>query len=131
MGDIQTTNAVFYNDIREIILNARSNAVRSVEFTRLMMYWYLGERIFVEEQRGQNRAEYGDYLIRDLSKKIEAEIIMTATRNCRMKTLPLAYCSVPQKMTCWRKSLCRKTTRIFYRANTSFTCHQRMTCSKK
>jgi hypothetical protein len=25
-----------------------------------MMYWQLGERIFVEEQRGENRAKYGD-----------------------------------------------------------------------
>ena len=73
MCDMKITSAVFFNDIREIILNARSNAIHSVEFSRLMMYWHLGERIFVEEQRGQDRAEYGDYLIRDLAKIIEAE----------------------------------------------------------
>jgi len=38
-----------------------------------MMYWRLGERIFVEEQRGQDRAEYGEYLIRNLSRDLEAE----------------------------------------------------------
>lgn len=59
--------------MREIILVARNNAVRSVEFNRMMMYWHLGERIFVEEQRGKDRAEYGEYLIRDLSKDLEAE----------------------------------------------------------
>ena len=73
MDDIQIKNTALYNDTREIILNARSNAVRSVEFTRLIMYWHLGERIFNEEQRGQDRAEYGDYLIRDLSKELEKE----------------------------------------------------------
>ena len=39
----------------------------------MMMYWHLGERIFVEEQRGQDRAEYGEYLIRDISKELENE----------------------------------------------------------
>ena len=73
MDDLQTTNTAFYNDMRSIIIDARNNAVRSVEFTRLIMYWHLGERIFVEEQRGQDRAEYGEYLIRNLSKELEAE----------------------------------------------------------
>ena len=73
MSDLQETNATFYNDMKNIILNARNDAVRSVELTRLMMYWHLGERIFIEEQRGQDRAEYGEYLIRDLSKELEAE----------------------------------------------------------
>jgi predicted nuclease of restriction endonuclease-like (RecB) superfamily len=73
MGDLQAAHTAFYNDMREIVLGARSDAVRSVEFTRLMMYRRLGERIFLEEQRGQDRAEYGEYLIRDLSKELETE----------------------------------------------------------
>ncbi|KAA6339100.1 hypothetical protein EZS27_012961, partial [termite gut metagenome] len=40
---------------------------------RVMMYWKLGERIIVEEQQGQERAEYGTYLIRNLATKIEPE----------------------------------------------------------
>ena len=61
MDELQIQNIDFYSDMPEIILSARSNAVRSVEFTRVMMYWHLGERIFLEEQRGQDRAEYGEY----------------------------------------------------------------------
>lgn len=37
------------------------------------MYWRLGERIFVEEQQEQERAEYGKYIIVNLSKEIEPE----------------------------------------------------------
>ena len=73
MCDLQAINAAFYNDMRNIIIKARSNAVKSVEIERMMMYWCLGERIFVEEQREQDRAEYGEYLVRNLSKKLEAE----------------------------------------------------------
>jgi predicted nuclease of restriction endonuclease-like (RecB) superfamily len=63
----------FYEDIRNIILEGQSNAVRSVEFQRVMMYWRLGERIFVEEQHEQKRAEYGAHLIENLVAKIEPE----------------------------------------------------------
>jgi hypothetical protein len=64
---------MFYDDIKRIISESRSNAVRSVEFHRVMMYWKLGERIFAEEQRGQERAEYGAYLLKNLVDEIEPE----------------------------------------------------------
>ena len=68
-----TVNTVFYDDIKNIIVNAKVAAVRSVDFQRVIMYWRLGERIFVEEQRGENRAEYGAYLIKNLATVIEPE----------------------------------------------------------
>jgi predicted nuclease of restriction endonuclease-like (RecB) superfamily len=37
------------------------------------MYWRLGERIFIEEQHGKERAEYGSYLLKNLAKVIEPE----------------------------------------------------------
>jgi hypothetical protein len=37
------------------------------------MYWKLGERIMVEEQQGQDRAEYGAYLIRNPAASLESE----------------------------------------------------------
>jgi predicted nuclease of restriction endonuclease-like (RecB) superfamily len=56
-----------------IIGQARTQAVRSVEFHRVEMYWKLGERIFEEEQQGKERADYGAYLIRNLAIEIEPE----------------------------------------------------------
>jgi hypothetical protein len=55
MNELQTTNPGFLADMRNIILEARNSAVRSVEYTRMMMYWHLGERIFVEEQNGNEK----------------------------------------------------------------------------
>lgn len=63
----------FIHDIKEIIQSARTNAVRSVDFCRVQMYWQMGRRIFEEEQEGKERAEYGTYLIRNLAKEIEPE----------------------------------------------------------
>ena len=44
-------------DARSIIANARTAAVHSVDYNRVMMYWHLGRRIFEEEQQGKERAE--------------------------------------------------------------------------
>ena len=62
-----------YQDIRQIIETSRSNAVRSVDFCRVQMYWQLGRRIFEEEQQGKERAEYGTYLLQNLAKSLEPE----------------------------------------------------------
>lgn len=63
----------FVGDIRSIINEARTTAVRSVDFCRVQMYWNIGRRIFEEEQQGKERADYGTYLIRHLAKELEPE----------------------------------------------------------
>ena len=63
----------FVSDIRNIIITARTTAIRSVDFERVKMYWKLGERIFIEEQKGQDRAEYGAYLLQNVALEIEKE----------------------------------------------------------
>lgn len=75
MKEICTSNInnTFINDIRAIINTARSNAMRSVDFQRVQMYWHLGKRIFEEEQQGKQRADYGTYLIKNLAKQLEPE----------------------------------------------------------
>lgn len=61
------------SDIHSIISQARQNAVRSVNFERVVMYWKIGERIFEEEQNGEQRAEYGSFLIKTLAEALEPE----------------------------------------------------------
>ena len=48
------TSVSFFSEVRQIIDEARSNAVRSVDFCRVQMYWNIGRRIFEEEQQGKN-----------------------------------------------------------------------------
>ena len=68
---VKTNNLL--KDACFIIETARSNAVHSVDFCRVQMYWNLGRRIFEEEQQGRERAEYGKYLIKNLSLKLVKE----------------------------------------------------------
>lgn len=72
MNEIQDIQSL-YSQVREIIASARQNAVRSVDFCRVQMYWSIGQRIFETEQKGKDRAEYGSYLLKNLAKKLEPE----------------------------------------------------------
>ena len=54
-----TNQETFIGEIRTIIDNARSAAIRSVDFNRVQMYWNIGRRIVEEEQHGKERADYG------------------------------------------------------------------------
>ena len=60
-------------EIRAIIANAKNVALRAIENERIIMYWNIGKRIFEEEQQGKDRANYGTYLIRFLSKQLLPE----------------------------------------------------------
>jgi predicted nuclease of restriction endonuclease-like (RecB) superfamily len=66
-------NQNLYNDIRELIRNARNKIVQSVNWTMVITYWEIGKRIIEEEQNGENRAEYGKALIKTLSEKLTQE----------------------------------------------------------
>ena len=68
-----TNQDAFVGEIRTIIDNARSAAIRSVDFNRVQMYWNIGRRIVEEEQHGKERADYGTYLIKNLAKELEPE----------------------------------------------------------
>ena len=72
MKEIQDINGL-YNEVRDIIASARQNAIRSVDFSRVQMYWQIGRRIQEEEQKGKERADYGTYLLKNLAKKLEPE----------------------------------------------------------
>lgn len=61
------------DEIKQIIHEARARAVRSVDFSRVQMYWAIGKRILEKEQQGKERADYGTYLIKRLAQEIEPE----------------------------------------------------------
>ena len=62
-----------YLNIKNILQSARDNAYRQVNFIMVEAYWNIGKQIVEEEQNGENRAEYGTYLIKELSLKLSKE----------------------------------------------------------
>ena len=57
--------------IQAILISSKDKAIRSVDNERVLMYWQVGKTIFEEEQGGQNRAEYGTFLIKSISNHFQ------------------------------------------------------------
>ncbi len=60
----------FYSDIKIILEKARERSYRTVNFLMVEAYWNIGRLIVDEEQKGKRRADYGSYLINELSEKL-------------------------------------------------------------
>lgn len=60
-------------DIVELLRQARTVAVRSVNAVMTASYWEVGRRIIEAEQKGKRRAAYGEQLIKQLAVDLTAE----------------------------------------------------------
>lgn len=78
MNDIEKLNSLpstgnITTDIRAILQQARQLVVRHTNTAMTAAYWMIGRRIVVEEQQNAERADYGSYLLKRLSKELTAE----------------------------------------------------------
>jgi predicted nuclease of restriction endonuclease-like (RecB) superfamily len=60
----------FLDSIRNTLTTARSQTQQSVNFIMVQAYWQVGQLIVEEEQKGAERATYGQGLIRALSERL-------------------------------------------------------------
>ena len=72
-NSLSTRNTDFYAEIRQLIENAHKQVVKSVNSAMVFTYWEIGKRIVEEEQNGENRAEYGKFLLKNLSERLTQE----------------------------------------------------------
>ena len=86
-----------YNDmiseIKEILQSARLNVARQVNTERLTAYWNIGRIIVEHEQNSQERAEYGQQTLKELSKVLTKEFGKGFSRSNlqNMRAFYLAY----------------------------------------
>jgi predicted nuclease of restriction endonuclease-like (RecB) superfamily len=67
------TNVAFFDGIRELIAGARTTVARGVDLVQVHTNFEIGRRIVQEEQRGKNRAAYGEQVIRELADRLTGE----------------------------------------------------------
>ncbi|RBQ02900.1 PDDEXK nuclease domain-containing protein [Pedobacter miscanthi] len=67
-----TTNGLF-NDIREVINQARLKVFRAANSALLESYWQIGKLIIENEQQGKIRADYGKATLKNLSVQLTLE----------------------------------------------------------
>jgi len=72
LTSLPTSNNI-NEDIRSILAEARRITARAVNTAMVTAYWLIGKRIVLEEQKGQDRANYGEKLLKKLSKELTAE----------------------------------------------------------
>jgi predicted nuclease of restriction endonuclease-like (RecB) superfamily len=59
--------------VKEIINQSRERVFRVANSTLLLTYWQIGQLIVEDEQQGKERAEYGKFVLKNLSKKLTFE----------------------------------------------------------
>lgn len=62
-----------YKNIANRINIARQNVLRTVNTEMVSAYWLIGKDIVEEEQRGESRAEYGSFLLHEVSVRLTKE----------------------------------------------------------
>jgi predicted nuclease of restriction endonuclease-like (RecB) superfamily len=60
---------LIYGQIKEILTSARAKAYSAVNFAMVEAYWFIGKQI-VDAQAGNERAEYGEYLLKYLAEQM-------------------------------------------------------------
>ncbi len=66
-------NNSLYQDIKELLHNARNKVYQTINTTMTQTYYQIGKRIVEEEQGGEVRAEYGTALLKNLSNELIKE----------------------------------------------------------
>ncbi len=76
-----------YQEVRDILVNARDRAYNNANKIMTYAYWNVGRRIVEQEQKGKARADYGSYIIKRLSHHLGDEFgsgfSVATLKNCR------------------------------------------------
>ena len=68
-----STNTSLLSDVRLIVEQGLKTAYEGVNQVQISTYWQIGRRIVEEEQNGEDRAEYGTYLMKNLANEMTSE----------------------------------------------------------
>lgn len=73
METSMTLNGNLVADLRTIIEQGRRQAYISINESMIRTYWNVGRRIVEEEQHGEARAGYGEFIVRSVAGKLQKE----------------------------------------------------------
>jgi predicted nuclease of restriction endonuclease-like (RecB) superfamily len=63
----------YIQEIKQILAQARQKTYQAINFAMVEAYWNIGQKIVLKEQNGNQRADYGKEIIKNLSKELSAE----------------------------------------------------------
>lgn len=95
-SNVTTDNCSYedlYDDIKHILISARTTAVVAVNTAMVKAYWSVG-KLIVDAQGGEHKAAYGDNLIDRLAQRLTAEFGKGFTRS-NLRTMRQFYLMFP------------------------------------
>lgn len=93
-----TTGNAALIEIVDLVEVGRRQSARMINSTMTSVYWLIGRRIMIEEQRGTRRAKYGRVLIQQLAGRLTARFGrgFSATNLKQMRSFYVAYAGIGQ-----------------------------------
>ena len=93
MNGIEKSTENFYNKIKELLKQAQTTVVHTVNKTMVITYFEIGKMIIEEEQKGKERAKYGQQLTVELSRRLSKEFGkgFSVTNIQQMRNFYLVY----------------------------------------
>lgn len=85
-----------YSEIKNAILTARNHVYRATNSAMVQTYWQIGRIIVEHEQGGAERAEYGQGLIKELSRRLTVDFGKGFTET-NLRYMRLFYFSFPNR----------------------------------
>ena len=63
----------YITEIKQIVREARAKVYTAINYAMVEAYWLIGRRIVEETQQGEQRANYGEQVIKNISKSLTTE----------------------------------------------------------
>lgn len=97
----------YISEIKQILAEARQKSYALVNAAMVDAYWQIGRRIVEEEQQGNQRAEYGEAILKNLSIALNAEF-GKGFSYANLRNFRQFYLTYPNSEICY--TLCSKLT---------------------
>jgi predicted nuclease of restriction endonuclease-like (RecB) superfamily len=89
-----------YKDVLLILQSAREKTYKTVNSQMVQAYWLMGKRIVEEEQKGEEKATYGESLLKNLSIALTAELGQGFT-YANLRNFRQFYLAYPNPENCY------------------------------
>lgn len=104
--DTKRTDALF-EKVAELIEHARSSVANTVNVAEVYTKYHIGKYIVEDEQKGKNRAQYGQQVLKNLSARLTGRFgagwSLETLKKCRL--FYSVYCGRQIGSTVWTQSL--------------------------
>jgi len=96
-----------YNDILQILQTARQKVYTAINSEMVQAYWLMGKRIVEEEQKGEQKAAYGEAILKNLSMAL-TENFGKGFSYANLRNFRQFYLTYPNEEICY--TVCSKLT---------------------